>query len=173
LESPEVPSEEIITVMTVTIFDKLKRASNGNITKLEFEQWCSSTLEALDGSNFDAIYKTFCSGGPLVEEDEPEDGIPKLLSATESSPAKKVNKIPDKKPVFLPSPSKGSAAFNEDVEVCTEYFFKLLVNAWVNSCTPSNARYSSHQRALLMLMSLAQPLMLKPDEHRFLCIVVC
>jgi hypothetical protein len=110
-ESDEVPSEEIITVMTLNIFDKLKRASNGSITRSEFKQWCSTTLESLGGNNFDVIYQTFCSGGPIVEEEEPEDGIPKLMSATEDKSSKKINKSPEKKPVFLPT-SAGILLFN-------------------------------------------------------------
>lgn len=103
LGSLEVPSEEIITVMTLNIFDKMKRASNGSITRAEFKQWCSATLESLNGSDFDVIYQTFCTGGPVVEEEEPEDGIPKLMSATEDKSLKKINKAAVKKPVFVPS----------------------------------------------------------------------
>ena len=103
LDKSESPNEEIINTMTLNIFDKLKRASNGFITKVEFQKWCSSTLEELESPSFDNIFDTFCSGGPILEEEEPDDGIPKLISETETkSSSKKINKSPEKKQLFIP-----------------------------------------------------------------------
>jgi hypothetical protein len=126
LESSEVPSEEIITVMTQNIFDKLKRASNGSITRVEFKQWCSATLESLNGSNFDVIYQTFCTGGPVLEEEEPEDGIPKLMSETEDKNLRKINKAPVKKPVFVPS--EGTFCFWQLLYILESYMIFLLLS---------------------------------------------
>lgn len=89
--------------MTLNMFDKLKKTTNGTVTKIEFQKWCVTTLESLEGQDFENIFDTFCTGGPIVEEEEPDDGIPRLMSATEAvTTGKKINKSPEKKPMFIP-----------------------------------------------------------------------
>lgn len=62
LDKKESPSEEIITTLTLNIFDKLKRATNGSVTKAEFLKWCSETLVQIGQVDFEIIFETFCAG---------------------------------------------------------------------------------------------------------------
>ena len=47
LEKKEAPSEEIITTLTLNIYEQLKKAPNSTITKQEFTQWTLSTLAGI------------------------------------------------------------------------------------------------------------------------------
>ena len=44
LEKTDTPSEEIITTLTLNIYEKLKKAQNSTISRQEFSQWILSTL---------------------------------------------------------------------------------------------------------------------------------
>ena len=71
------------------MYDKLKKPNNAAISKEEFVKWVIETRASLEGTDFVTIYETFCTGGPIVVEEEPDDGIPKLINANEIVPTGK------------------------------------------------------------------------------------
>lgn len=119
LGKDEVPSEEIITTLTLNFFDRLKRASNGTVTKAEFHKWCMETLGTMDVTDFVTMFEIFCSGGPIVKEEEPDDGIPKLITTTEiSTPGKHINKRPAKRDIFVShTPTHGDSVNDNDSSI--------------------------------------------------------
>jgi len=112
IERKDAPSEEIITTLTLNMYDQLKKAPNSTISKQEFTQWMLSTLGGLENCEFETFYDTLCLGGPIVEEEEPDDGIPKLMTEVVVTTGKQINRRPVKKEVFSPYTGKYSSPTN-------------------------------------------------------------
>lgn len=116
LEHKEAPSEEIITTMALNMYEQLKKAPNSTINKQEFSQWVMGTVAGLDNLEFETFYDTLCLGGPIIEEEEPDDGIPKLVTEVIVTTGKQINKRPVKREIFSPgkSPSPNNKLANAE-----------------------------------------------------------
>ena len=62
LDKKESTSEEIITTLTLNLFDELQRVTTGTVAKAEFQKWCLDTLVQIGQTDFDVIFETFCAG---------------------------------------------------------------------------------------------------------------
>jgi len=69
-------------------------------------------FKGLENCEFETFYDTLCLGGPIVEEEEPDDGIPKLMTEVVVTTGKQINRRPVKKEVFSPYTGKYSSPTN-------------------------------------------------------------
>ena len=69
-------------------------------------------LKGLENAEFESFYDTLCLGGPIVEEEEPDDGIPKLMTEVVVTTGKQINRRPVKKEIFSPHAAKHSSPTN-------------------------------------------------------------
>ena len=76
----------------------------------------NDVIEGLDNLEFETFYDTLCLGGPIIEEEEPDDGIPKLVTEVIVTTGKQINKRPVKREIFSPgkSPSPNNKLANAE-----------------------------------------------------------
>lgn len=104
LGKKKTPSEQLMMQMTGNMYESLKRSFNSTVTRDEFTKWASNTFETLGIPTVESVFELFCSGGPVIQEEEPEDGIPKLFDVEDAPQTdNKVLKTPVKTPIFHPS----------------------------------------------------------------------
>ena len=73
----------------------------------------NDVIEGLDNLEFETFYDTLCLGGPIIEEEEPDDGIPKLVTEVIVTTGKQINKRPVKREIFSPGKSLSHSPNNK------------------------------------------------------------
>ena len=96
----------------------------------------------MENAEFETFYDTLCLGGPIVEEEEPDDGIPKLVTEVVVTTGKQINRRPAKREVFSPhgkhssptnSPSNKLGNAESGISQLTEPSTSSTTNDLVNS----------------------------------------